>query len=696
MKKLISLLITALLLVAIQPEVNAQINLKKLKNNANKIKIKKKPKKEKNTTKKANLNSSQNETENTNNKPETSSASNQAPKQEETKKKLFDPNYPISVDFIKFFKNINLECETGKMTIPNIILKNLGERQRYGYNDDDLKVRVTLSKGENKIDEMNFKGDGKGFDKWSPLYVLKTGFHPPAFNFTEKGYYKFVLTVGEKIIGNYDVEIIKVELGGKTGYFINKPFIDLAIIGTGDIKKEGNSYVPNSNATFFINQFNAKFKFGIGSNDPIQQMARLMKVNPQGNDIFLGGNYDNDFAPPSKVGINSYYFLTYAGKSVSYGDVVNNDGDYYVEIITGRKKEKYPFSVKNKEITTNENRKIDEGRRFVRKEDVQFNKEKSYLPIQSIAGIKDNVRMNIKLNNNRSIGKAAHESVVFTDGNEIDASILVSSSIKAKYQKRYTEFTVSVVKGNKVVAQAIKPFILKSSINPSFPSLTNNTDKSNPYTNKDLLTGEIMLGLSELPAGAHKLKIVWEIKSGKISDILGVKTVTFNSKKINSKYKKWGNETNKLLYMTEGEISKHLASNTASNQRAYFINNCGSKILVKQSTSQKYDIPAGGKVELNLNKGNLSKYNYASLSWGSPRYLKSHKTIYILDNNAFNSVVEKHPTWGTKLKSLVGQEFQNQSAYTAKAKALVGNEIYLKYKDLIIQSASLDFINVCQ
>ena len=87
-------------------------------------------------------------------------------------------------------------------------------------------------------------------------------------------------------------------LGGYTGQF-SLSHHTFAMIGCDAVESKSKfinekwTFVkqPAQNASFQFKIYDAQFKIESGMNEYVQQFIRLMKVNPSGEDIFLGGNY---------------------------------------------------------------------------------------------------------------------------------------------------------------------------------------------------------------------------------------------------------------------------------------------------------------------------------------------------------------------------------------------------------------------
>ncbi len=213
---------------------------------------------------------------------------------------------------------------------------------------------------------------------------------------------------------------------------------------------------------------------------------------------------------------------------------------------------------------------------------------------------------------------------------------------------------------------------------------------------KEAFTHIFMEAFAKLPAGNHKLKLVFEIASGDDIDMLGLRTITFNSKSGNPKFTYWAKGTKEQSEMSRNELGNMMFLRSPSNDWVNYENNCGTIVWLRQDEYKEYYLYSGDLARFDRWNGYLEQWNFGTKEWKSVADFSPYKTIFKLSNNEIAMLHFKQVPNTEKLKVIAGVEFKTQEAFFAKVKSLLGEEIANKHEDLLVQSASIDFVKICK
>ena len=690
MKQLSKILFLIMLSVAVMygGEMSAQINVNKLKDKAkNKVK-----KKDKDKDKKQDDNSNEN-VENDTKKDKNN--------QNTTKKLTFDSNNPVRVEYESFFKSFILNEETGELKIEEFQMKNLPIAS-YGLREDDHKLTAVLKLEDKVLVEFPLKGKSEySALTWDYIVSEKIDYKEKTYTISDGGNYSIDFQIDEKSVDKIDFNIVKVTKGNATGFFFNKPYNTIGMIHPKEFSKNYDSELhksiikPETSSAFIFEYYDAEFKPEGGINEYVIQSIRLLRVNPNGKDVYLGGTYEDEYASPNRMKTDKYFFKlpNEDYKYVTFDDVINVNGKYYIDLIAGAEHFKYNFEVKNKTIITSIKNRAQNGSYWIERESVGYPKYDGFKPTLPIAGKKDNIRMSVAKPDGGSQGFDVSKHITFSDGKIISPSISLSNEIKDKYRYRFTEFVVTLMEGDKIIAQHINADVFISKLEFVW-LMQDRTEKGEIYQRYN--TGVFMDALAKLSAGNHKVKFIWEMSSGDDADIVAIRTVTFASKNGNPKFTKWAEETEELLLLSRTEMQDLAYSTSSSNDYVYYLNNCGRTVWVRQDGVTEYYIYPGKQIKFNRARGYIEQWNFGTLKWKDTDDFNAYKSIYKLDNIALFDLKIKQPEWAEKLTPLQDKIFNTEDAYVKEVVKLIGQETFDEYRNLILQAANIDFVKICQ
>jgi len=653
---------------------------KDLKNKAKNVKTGKKT--DKNQTNTTNTNQNNNNVEQNNTKPTNT-----------LEALVLDPNKSVFVDYETLFKKMTLDPKTGELKIEKVEFINL-PAANFGTKDNEHKLTGVLKLNENVIQEFPFYGTG-GVDNWAALDQRTTDYQKASCTIKDGGKYTLEFLIDGKAAEKVDFSIIQsVNKNNASGFFINDPMEKMGMISAQNI-----SYgEPDPNSSLIFKFYEAILDVDKAFVDATPISVSLMKENPGGLDTYLGGYIDQELRHNSSWKLTDGIFFTIPGeryKYVTYKDVLDNDDKYYVDLFYNNDVYRYNFEVKNKSFISSLSDRSKKGVCWMEREYFGVPKYENFKPTKSIAGLKDNVSISIGKADGGSIGKGANGPVLFTDGQKINYSIYFNDEkIKNKYMNRLTEFVLTLKEGDKILAQSIDLNIFQGS--PKFPSLIYNPDKSVMIA-KEAFTYVFMEALSKLSAGNHTLKLVWELAAGNDDDVVGVRTITYKAVSGNPKFTKWAEDTKAQKLMSRKELGELMFLRSPSNDWVMYENNCGRVVWLRQDEYKEFYLYPGNKGRFDRAAGTLEQWNFGTLKWKTVQDFKAYKTIYKLSANEIAMLFLKQVPKEAidKLKAIVDVEFASQDAFLAKVKSLIGEELTKKHEDLIVQSASIDFVKIC-
>ncbi len=643
-------------------------------------------------------------TTNTNN-TQTNTNTNTQTETETSDELIIDPNNPVEIELQSFLEVLKLDRKTNKLSFKNITLSNL-PISSYRTDADDHKLTAVLKLDNQELHKFPFVCKVEIANIWNDAVQKDSQYATTDYTITKAGSYVLEIQVDGKKATQFDFDILKIDREKETGLFLNKPFSNFATVECAkfefnynyDLKKSVKT--PLIQKEFIFNYYNAEFKPKFGINEYVSRYVRLMKVNAGGDDICLGGDYSDEHARPTRMKLENVFFrLDRNSQYVTYETILNSDGKYYIDLILAGERFRYDFEVKDKKITSEFKNPYVNGINRVERKVLAYPEYVSFKPTASISGIKDNIRMSVKTTKSDGAsstqGNAATKPITFRDGQIISPSIYLSDDVKKKYSHRFTEFIVSLKKGNETIAQHINFAVYSGGSNGDFVWLMQDrSEKGEIYQRYN--TGQFMGALAKLPAGNHKLRLVWEMTSGDKTDIVAVRTVTFSSKSGNPKYTKWAKDTEDLLLLSRNEMQDLAFSTSSSTDYVYYVNTCGRLVWIRQESVKEYYMYSGDKIKLDRSRGYIEQWNFGTKKWKTTNDFKPYKTIYRLEGVALLDLQRKQEEWPSKLKPLLGKEFKNEVLYLAAVEKLIGKEKVVEFRNMIIMAANIDYVKICQ
>ncbi len=598
----------------------------------------------------------------------------------------------IFVEYQNFFENLNLNTETGKLELKKIMVKNL-PKANYGDTDGYHKLTAVLKLNNKKIHEFIYLGISNNYTgNWS------SGKSTSNITITEAGKYSLEIQIDGQLADKVDFDIIQsVNKNNKMGWFINAPLESL-----GKISAKG--YAPPESADEFVFKFYEAILDVEGAFvDATPISIRLMKENKGTNDTYIGGYLKEKLRHNKKWKLTDNIFFTKAGeryKYVTFADILSNDGNYYIDLFYNGDVFKYNFEVKGGKLNSSLSERSKTGTCWIQREYVGVPKYESFKPTANISGKADNIRVTVKglKDGDPSRGYAENKPATFVDGQSIRITNYLKDDVRKKYMYRLTEYVVTLKKGDEILAQEIKLGVYNDSPNGDFISIIRNPETAMFAVNKSTDTHVFMDALSKLPAGNHKLKFVYEMASGKDEDLIGIRTVTYKSDGKNAKFAKWAEDTKMYLQMSNSQLGEVAFLRSPSNDWVYFENNCGRTVWLRYDEGTEYYLYPGDSGKFDRANGYIEQWNFGTWKWNSVDDFKEYKTIYKLTGNEISMLYLKQvpPDAVEKLKAIQDKEFKTQESFIAKVKELIGEELFNKHEELIVQSASIDFVKICQ
>ncbi len=599
----------------------------------------------------------------------------------------FDAN-TIFVEYQGLFENIILDPASGKLEVKKIMIKNL-PKANYGNRENLHKLSAVLKLNNQTIHEFVYDGISEySISEWTE------GSCSSNFNITKAGKYSLEFQIDEKLADKIDFDIIQsVNKNDKTGWFVNAPMQDLGKITAKRI--EYGKPVENSELVFKFYEAILDIEGGFVDATPIS--VRLMKENKSGNDTYLGGYLDKELSHNKKWKLTDNIFLTKPGedyKYVMYSEILSSEGKYYIDLFYDNDVYRYNFEVKAGQFISTLSNRSKDGVCWMEREYIGIPKYENFRATANISGKTDNVRMSLKTGSSTQ-GYAANKPLSFTDGQKISVNINFDQAIKDKYMYCLTEYILTLKKGDEIIAQDIRHSIFDGY--SDFPNLIYNPEETVMIA-KSAFSVVFMEALAKLPAGNHKLKFVYEIASGNDSEFVGLRTVTYKAKTGNPTFTKWAEETQAQIEMSNAELGNLSFLRSPSNDWVYYENNCGRTVWLRQDDYKEYYLYPGDQGKFDRNNGYMEQWNFGTWEWNSVNDFVDYKTIYMLTGNEIAMLYVKQvaPDAVDKLKEIQDVEFKTQEAFIAKVKSLIGEEVFKKHEDLIVQSASIDFIKICQ
>ena len=682
-KILAFILLTIFLLSGIQNQTKAQ-SLKEIREKAKQLK-------EQNKKNKNKKNSSSSDTKNTKTTNTTTKSTKTPETQKNTKttdKLTFDK--PVLVEFEQLFKKINLDPGTGIITLKELSIRNLPDAN-YGNQDSYHKLTAILKSGDKELAKFPFGGISTNTTgEWKKANLIGS----VNYKITDGGEYKFVFMVDNKQVDEVKFDILQVlNKNNVAGLFINNPLQRLGVV-----KAKTISYgKPNPKSPLVFNFYEAILdpEGAFVSATPID--VRLMKKNKDAEDTYLGGYLEQELSHHHKWKLTDNIFFSKPDDKynyVTYEEITSKNGDYYVDIFYNSECYRYNFTIKDGQFISTLSEKSKPGVCWIEREYYGIPKRDGFRPTAKTAGVADNIRVMVK-KGTTSQGYSVGKSAIFTDGQKISANIYLKDDVKNKYMYKLVENIVTIKEGDKIIAQDINQNIFNGS--PKFKNLTFDPDEI-VMRDKSAFSYAFMNAFSKLSPGNHKLKIIYEIASEKNSNLVGIRTVTYKSVSGNPKFTKWAEDTKSQLEMTDAQLGELLFLRAPSDDWVYYKNNCGTIVWLRQDEYKEYHLFSGDLGKFNRANGYLEQWNFGTLKWKSIDDFKAYKTIYKLGQNQIAMLALKQvPKEAVeKLKQIQDVEFASDIKFYDKVKSLIGDELAKKHKNLIMGTASIDYVNICR
>ena len=490
---------------------------------------------------------------------------------------------------------------------------------------------------------------------------------------------------------NFDI-IQAVSKDGVSGFFINEPLEKLGIVAAQRI-----SYGKPDINSYFI------FKFYEAILDPEGKFVdatpidvRLMKENKDGIDVFVGGYLEKELSHHHKWKLTDNIFFAKPGTSsdyIKFKEVLASDGRYYIDLLYNGDLYRYYFEVKGGVVITELSDKSKPGSYWMEREFVSIPKYDGYRPTVKTAGVADNIRIMVKTGTS-SRGYSPGKPVVFTDGQKVSCNLSFKDNIKTKYMNRLVENIITLKKGDKIIGQTISYSVFNGY--SSFPNLVMDPEKD-IIVSKKAFTSFFMQTLSQLPAGTHKLKLVYELASGKDNNLVGIRTITYKSKTGNPIFTEWAKQTQEQLEMSDAERGNLRFLRSPTFDWVYYDNNCGTIVWLRQDEYKEYHLYSGDMGKFDRAGGPLEQWNFGTWKWNPINDFKPYKTVYVLGQNELAMLEMKQVPKDAieKLRAIQDKEFKTLDAFLSKVKSLIGEELASKNENLIVGTASVEFVKIC-
>ena len=683
MKNLNRILILFLLVVFVQA---GSLSAQNWKDAANKAKNSVKDKKDKKDKKK--------DKEEGKTEEKTKTEDKEDVKEKEKSNKLEKLTFDASTIFVEYeglFSEMNLDPETGNLKIKKITIKNL-PKANYGTVDNKHKLTAVLKLNNKKIHEFIYEGISEyTVAEWT------NGNCNSDYTITQAGKYTLEFQIDGQLADKIDFDIIQsVNKNNKMGWFLNSPLESLGLISS-------KGYVaPVATDEFVFKFYEAILDIEGAFVDATPISIRLMKENKDANDTYIGGYLKEKLRHNKKWKLTDNIFFTKAGeryKYVTFGDVLSNDGNYYIDLFYNGNVFKYNFEVKGGKLNSSLIERSKTGTCWLQREYVGVPKYENFKPTANISGKADNIRVTVKglKEGDPSRGYAENKPATFVDGQSISMTNYLKDDVRKKYMYRLTEYIVTLKKGDEILAQEITLGIYNDSPNGDFKSIIRNPETAMFAVNKSTDTHVFMDALSKLPAGNHKLKFVYEMASGKDNDFIGLRTITYKSHGKNAKFTEWAEDTKMYLEMSNSQLGEVAFLRAPTDEWVYFVNNCGTTVWLRVDEYKEYYLYPGDKAKFNRT-GFLEQWNFGTWKWNDVPEFDVYKTVFILDANEISMLYLKQvpPEAIEKLKEIQDIEFTSQDAYVKKVKELIGEETFKKHENLLILSASIDYVRICK
>ena len=129
----------------------------------------------------------------------------------------------------------------------------------------------------------------------------------------------------------------------------------------------------------------------------------------------------------------------------------------------------------------------------------------------------------------------------------------------------------------------------------------------------------------------------------------------------------------------------------------YYDNNCGTIVWLRQDEYKEYHLYSGDMGKFDRAGGPLEQWNFGTWKWNSINDFKPYKTVYVLGQNELAMLEMKQVPKDAieKLRAIQDKEFKTLDAFLSKVKSLIGEELASKKENLIVGTASVEFVKIC-
>jgi hypothetical protein len=669
------------LLVLIPPAALGQIDLNKLKNTA-KEKVQKKEEPKSNPT----------------NNQKTKTQTNEV-KSNEIKLTALKYNElePIVIGFTQLLDNMKLNPTSGEFSIDAFSVKNLpaedanGQRVSYSLNETDHIFSVALALKGKEIGRLAYEYYISGKQIWYEMKSTYNEKYPKILTISEGGDYSLLFYLDDKKIHAIDLEVIQISnKNNVSGLFVNKPTELLGRLAFKNFSYDEAD--PNSELVFrfFYASLNPEYVY----NDPIKINARILKHLPA-DEYEILGVYADEISLGNNWQLSDNIFFSIPGERYKYvygRDIIALSAKYSVDLTLGTDLYRYDFEVKDGKIISSDFPEVNDGGAFwLKRKKLSTPKYENFRPTANVATIKDNVSMMVRsVDGKTNKGCGAGTPVVFTDGEGLFSNPSVSEAVKMKFEYKNTEHITTIKKGNDIVAQ----HIIYKLFDGSFSYLAYMTDVE---AKADYITPIFMDALANLPAGNHDLTVVFELASGKISDVVGVQKVSFNSVAGNPKYKAQSELIKTRMAMSESELADVRYLKYGGEDWALYENNCGRIVWLRQDEDKEFYLYPEDKGMFDRNGGPLEQWNFGTRKWLPIDDFKPYASTFKITENALAmyNLKQVPKDISEKLRAIVGTEFSSATDFMAKIESLIGKDAAQKYEAILQSNARVDKVKIC-
>ncbi len=303
---------------------------------------------------------------------------------------------------------------------------------------------------------------------WKPAEPVEGAGFTNSHSLKQGGDYTVEFMFNGKVIDKKVLEIAQiVNKNNKSGLFIKKPTELLGGLGF----KNQNYGEPDPKSELIFKFFHAALNPEDVFNDEKPMYVRLIKEVQGGENEVMGGTFNGSICHRSKWDVTDNIFFEKPGESYKYvygSDVINNPGNYYIDVILGSDQYRYDFTVKDGKINSPDFPNLDDDDFYwLKRKNVDRPRYENFRPTGPTAGMKDNIRMSVAIVDGKSTrGVGENVAVNFSDGQAVQINLYFDDATKNKLNYRDAELIATLKNGDVLVAEGIKKklfsFCLKS------------------------------------------------------------------------------------------------------------------------------------------------------------------------------------------------------------------------------------------